>query len=92
MEKHHFNIEEFELDKPGNYEEILQNADSMFAELLVRYYYAQNNPLTTVSDNCIIKAPGERKKNEQLFISKRGSGDPPLYKTGSSKEDLERVY
>jgi len=31
-------IEEFELTKPDDYEGVVQNADTLFAELLVRYY------------------------------------------------------
>jgi hypothetical protein len=64
MEKPFLGIEEFELVKPDNYAEILQAADSLFAELLIKYHYIQNKHLTLVNDNCIIKMPSERKENE----------------------------
>ncbi len=91
MVKQQINIEEFELEQPFNYEEMLQNADNIFAELLIRHYHVQKH-LTSVNDNCIIKVSSERKDNEQLPISKRGSGDSWLHKAGSSKENLEGVY
>ena len=65
MERRFLEIEEFELDKPDNYDEMIQNADNLFAELLIRHYYAQNKHLTSVNDNCIIKTSSERKYNEQ---------------------------
>jgi len=36
-------LEEFDLPLPTNYEDMLKNSDSLFADLLVRYYYTQNN-------------------------------------------------
>ena len=31
-------LKEFELDKPGNYESLIQNADGLFAELLIKVH------------------------------------------------------
>jgi len=50
MNKQHINIEEFELEKPFNYEEILQNTDNLFAELLVRYHLDQGRKALTNED------------------------------------------
>ena len=49
MDKRYLVIEEFELDKPDNYEEMLKNADALFAELLIKYYSKQRKCLTEVN-------------------------------------------
>jgi len=53
MKKRFLEIEAFRLDRPIGYEEIVQNADSLFAELLVRHYLGQKKVLT--SDDLVIQ-------------------------------------
>lgn len=36
-------IEEFELPKPDNYESLIENADHLFAEMLIRYHLSKND-------------------------------------------------
>lgn len=36
-------IEEFDLPEPDNYESLIQNADRLFAELLIKYYQLRND-------------------------------------------------
>jgi len=83
---------EFDLPEPDNYKEICRSADELFAELLIRCYYAENKCLTDVNDRSIVKETNGRSKNEQLPISERGCKDSQLHKAGDSKENLERLY
>ena len=60
-------IEEFELAKPEGYEDRLRNADKLFAELLIRYYFSRKH-LTKVNYNTMIEAKevfGEEKEEEK---------------------------
>jgi len=64
MEKRFLNVEEFQLPLPEGYEDTICNADSLFAELLIKYYYAQKKYLIIANDSCIDKLSEERNKNE----------------------------
>jgi hypothetical protein len=46
IQKRLLNTDEFELTPPSDSKEIVENSDSLFAELLIRYYYC----LTKVND------------------------------------------
>ncbi len=61
MNRGYIKIEEFELPKPDNFEDLIRNTDKLFAELLIRYYANKKNVLTTVIDKYRIKE--NRKKD-----------------------------
>ena len=64
-------IEEFELPKPDNYDEIVKSADELFAELLIRYYFDKRKELTGINYNDKLSIKKE-SINEELHFSNRG--------------------
>ena len=64
------NIEEFELPKPANYDEIVKSADELFAELLIRHYFNRQKDLTGINYNDKLSIKKE-SINGELHFSNR---------------------
>ena len=63
-------IEEFELPKPANYDEIVKSADELFAELLIRYYFDKRKELTGINYNDKLSIKRENINGELHFSNR----------------------
>ena len=64
------NIEEFELPKPVNYDEIVKSADELFAELLIRHYFNRQKDLTGINYNDKLSIKKESINGELRFSNR----------------------
>ncbi len=74
---------------PDDFEEVVKNADSLFAELLIRYYYSgAKKHLTRVNYAGKLRGIKDEVKNDKLYIRKRSSENTQMHQTRNRQKNL----